>query len=344
MKKMDILRSVGSMTQIAGFQKLMITEGKGKGNEIIQVRNGSGLLFQIAVDRAFDIGYCEYQGVPISWLSPTGPVAPSYYDKEEREWNRSFEGGLFATCGLTYIGKPNVDQGTALGLHGRISSTPAHVLATEAFWEGDEYWLSFKGELRESSALTENVKLERTIRTRFGSNELEITDRVTNEAFQPVEHMILYHFNIGYPLLGGTTQIRLPDARRRWIAGDGPIKDWERFEPPQDDFMPTVMLHELANIQEGRANAVIENQIEHNGRTKRLKVGLEFDPKALPFLTQWKHAGSGRYVMGIEPSNATTEGRDMHRRLGTLPYLAPGETKEYRLKLSLELAEGEATP
>ncbi|HZG85406.1 aldose 1-epimerase family protein [Paenibacillus sp.] len=319
----------------------MITEGKGKGNEIIQVRNGSGLMFQIAVDRAFDIGYCEFQGVPVSWLSPTGPVAPSYYDKEEREWNRSFEGGLFATCGLTYMGKPSVDQGQALGLHGRISSTPAHVLATEASWQGEEYWLSFKGEVRESSAIGENVKLERTIRTRLGSNEIEVTDRVTNEAFQPVEHMVLYHFNFGYPLLSETAHIRLPDARRRWIAGDGPTDGWERFEPPQNDFMPTVMLHELADSQEDSASVVIENLIEHNGRNKRISVRLEFDPTALPFLTQWKHAGSGRYVMGIEPSNATTEGRETHRRLGTLPYLEPGETKEYRLKFSIELEEGD---
>lgn len=339
-RKIDWLRRTGSMHQVAGFQKVTIAEGKGKGNEIIQVRNGSGLTFHISVDRAFDISLCEFQGIPIHWASPTGPVAPAYYDKDGREWNRSFEGGLLTTCGLTSMGKPSVDQGVPFGQHGRISSTPAHVLSAQAAWEGDEYELLFRGVVRESSALAENVTLERTIRTRMGSNAIEIVDRITNEAFQPVEHMLLYHFNFGYPLISETASILIPDARRRWIAGSGPVAHWDRFDEPTDDAEPTVMLHELAGSPESRVNVFIENKVLQNGTIKRLKAALGFDPEALPCLTQWKHAGSGRYVMGIEPCNVSTEGRGAHRESGTLPFLAPLETKEYRLQLAFELLEG----
>ncbi len=335
----SILRRIGSMQQIAGFQKLMITEGKGKGNELIQVRNGSGLLFQIAVDRAFDISLCEFQGIPISWLSPTGPVAPYYYDKEGSEWNRSFEGGLLATCGLTYMGKPNLDQGVHLGQHGRISSTPGQLLRSEAYWEGNAYSLVLKGMIRESSALQEHLTLERTIQTKWGSNSIEITDRITNEGFQPVEHMMLYHFNFGYPLLSESTRIDIPDAHRRWIKGEGPIEGWERFDAPQDHINPTVMLHELNRTGDEPARIQIANRIQHNGSMKQLAVQLEFDASALPYLTQWKHSGAGRYVMGIEPCNITTEGRAFHRSAGTLPFLEPGESKVYRLKLHFELQD-----
>ena len=72
-----------------------------------------------------DIGLCEYQGIPIAFRSATGESFPSFFEAQGTEWLRNFGGGLLVTCGLTYLGAPNNDQGEELGLHGHISNLPA---------------------------------------------------------------------------------------------------------------------------------------------------------------------------------------------------------------------------
>ncbi|MBA2939177.1 aldose 1-epimerase family protein [Paenibacillus sp. CGMCC 1.16610] len=328
--KESLLAHMPDIRQLAGFERMELLQGKGRGNEVIQVRNGSGLQFQIAVSRSFDIGMCELYGISLAWLSQNGPVAPFYYEREE--WNRSFEGGLLATCGLTTMGKPSVDEGQVYGPHGRISSIPAELLQSEGRWnDSGQYELIFRGRVRESSATGENLVLERTIVTRLGENRLEITDSVTNESQRPVAHLMMHHFNLGFPLIGENCAIDIPDGPKRWINGQGATDSWSSYPAPLENGQPSVMAHE--NVQEdhkeGTVQVRISNKIVHNGEEKRLVVGIRYDKKASPVLTQWKHPGKGVYVLGIEPGNATTEGRAVHRARGTLPVLAPGERKTY---------------
>jgi hypothetical protein len=339
-KKAQLLEQLGDVRQVCGFQRMELLEGKGKGNEIIQVRNGSGLQFQINVSRGFDIGLCEFYGIPISWISHTGPVSPYYYDKEGTEWNRSFEGGLLATCGLTYMGKPGWDLGKPLGQHGRISSTPAELLQTEGRWMEERYELIFRAKIRESKALEENIVSERTIATSLGDNRIFITDRITNESFAPVEHMVMYHYNFGYPVIGSDCRIEIPQSKKRWIIGEGPIEGSDRYSEPIADASPTVMLHEeLQSDDEDMIHVSIANNVVHNNKHKRLFVKLSYPKASCSYLTQWKYPAKGTYVMGIEPCNSTTEGRSIHRERGTLPFLQPGETKQYSFSLEFQLQE-----
>ncbi|HEY4386167.1 MAG TPA: aldose 1-epimerase family protein [Ktedonobacteraceae bacterium] len=335
----ELRQRIGNIRQIAGYQRVQLQEGRGKGNEVLLVRNGSGLSFQISLSRAFDIGLCELYGIPISWMSAAGPVSPHFYEKDGREWSRSFEGGLLATCGLTYMGKPNVDEGEALGLHGRISSTPAELLRSETVQTNDGYACEFRGRVRQSSASGENIALLRTIRTIPGSNRISIVDEITNEAFKPVEHMVLYHFNFGFPLVSETCHISIPEAQRRqWIQGNGPIEGWDRFPEPSDAG-PTVLLHEGVQDEHGRVQLAVENQIIFNGQKKRMQVGIRYPHESCPFLTQWRNPASGGYVLGLEPGNASTEGRATHRQRGTLPRLQAQETRRYEFTLDFSLTD-----
>ena len=51
---------------------------------------------------------------------------------------------------------------------------------------------------------------------------------------------------------------------------------------------------------------------------------------------EWKMAGAGTHVLGIEPANCYVEGRAAERARGTLVTLEPGESRTY--ELSLEVA------
>lgn len=335
----ELLARVGDLRQLAGYQRFTLSEGKGAGNEVIQVRNGSGLQFQISLSRGFDIGHLEYQGVPISWLSQTGPVAPAFYDKEGDEWNRSFEGGMLTTCGLSTMGRPSVDQGMVFGQHGRISSSPAELLQSEGRWTDTGYELIFRGKVREAKALEEHLTLKRTIVTRLGDNRLTITDEVTNEAFRPAAHLILYHFNFGFPLVGETCRIELPESRKRWIKGEAAEGSWAFFDKPDRLAEPTVLAHELLASREETVSVRISNRVKQPGGYRLLTAELRFPAACCPYMTQWKHQRSGAYVLGIEPGNATTEGREVHRQRGTLPHLKPGETRRYTFELIFHLEE-----
>ncbi|MFD0675860.1 MULTISPECIES: aldose 1-epimerase family protein [unclassified Paenibacillus] len=338
--KQSLLEHVSDIRQIAGFQRMELIQGKGKGNEVIQVRNGSGLQFQISVSRAFDIGMCEFYGIPIAWMSQIGPVSPFSYEKEN--WNHSFEGGLLATCGLTTMGKPSVDEGKAFGPHGRISSTAGELLQAEGRWNGGQYELIFRGLVRECAVNGENIAMERTIVTRLGENRIYITDKVTNESFQPVEHLMMHHFNFGFPLIGETCSISIPPGPKRWINGEGATDGWSGFSAPTENGQPTVMLHEDVKADTGNGNVQVQisNKVMHNGQECNLALKLDYDKAASPCLTQWKHPGKGVYVLGIEPGNASTEGRAVHRSRGTLPMMAPGEQKTYSFCIEVNLTHG----
>ncbi|BCL79014.1 DUF4432 domain-containing protein [Ktedonobacteria bacterium brp13] len=335
----DLRQRVGDLRQIAGYQRVQLQEGRGRGNELLLVRNGSGLSFQISISRAFDIGLCEIYGIPISWLSATGPVAPQFYEKDGREWNRSFEGGLLATGGLTYMGKPNVDEGESLGLHGRISATPAELLRSETIQANDTYELIFQGRVRQASAIGENIILTRTIRTTMGTNRIGIVDEITNESFSPVDHMILYHFNLGFPLISKTCRIHIPEAQtRRWIQGDGPVEGWDHFKEPSST-APTVLLHEGIQGENGWVQVSVENEVLLNNKEQTLRVNFCYPREACPFLSQWQNSTKGEYVLALEPGNTSTEGRAVHRERGTLPRLQPQETRRYEFFVDFSLLD-----
>ena len=71
-----------------------------------------------------------------------------------------------------------------------------------------------------------------------------------------------------------------------------------------------------------------------------LAVGLRFNKKQLPWLTNWQHWGQGEYVTAIEPGTNPPIGQAQAREQSLLIQLAPGEARTYDLKI--EVMENEA--
>jgi hypothetical protein len=81
-----------------------------------------------------DIAWAEFKGEPVSFISKTGVSTPAYFEENGFGFLRNFTYGLLTTCGLTYMGAPCVDEGTQLGLHGRISNIPADDVSVYQEW------------------------------------------------------------------------------------------------------------------------------------------------------------------------------------------------------------------
>ncbi len=68
----ELLRRVGRLDQVAGVRLLTLVDGGARGVRVLEFRTGSGFVFDVLVDRAFDIGRCELRGMPLAWTSAVG--------------------------------------------------------------------------------------------------------------------------------------------------------------------------------------------------------------------------------------------------------------------------------
>ena len=124
----ELAERTGSLAQVAGVELLELADGPERGVRVLEFRTGSGLSFQVAVERGFDLLSADYRGIPIGWRSPVGPRHPALASVEDsRGWGflRSFT-GLLATCGLDHALAPATASAATLHLPGhRRARLPA---------------------------------------------------------------------------------------------------------------------------------------------------------------------------------------------------------------------------
>ncbi|GBF76525.1 DUF4432 domain-containing protein [Paenibacillus sp. 598K] len=332
---------VGRLGQIGGVRRMRLTEGKEAGTEIIEVRTGAGLAFEITPDKGMDISLAQLWGVPLSWQSANGDVHPMHYESGGTDWLRTASGGLLMTCGLSHAGSPSVDETGSYGLHGRVHHTPARQVSVREAWEGDELDWSVSGVVEETAIFGSKLRLIREISGRLGDNRIHISDRVENIGFQPAVHMMLYHFNFGFPLLGPDTCIELPEAEREVRGGaDDMLAQADNWQEPDAAIAETVYYHRVrqsaADDERMTETRIVNPAFPVADQRRSLAVSLRWSSDTLPLLVQWRMPGAGEHVLGLEPSNCRVEGREAQRSHEGLPMLQPGESIAYRLELNVD--------
>jgi len=332
----EIERHIGRIDQIGGLKHYRLQTGSGRDVDQIQVRTGAGLSYYVNVSRGMDISLAEYCGTPLTWQSPNGDIHPSFWKAGKTDWLETAVGGLLMTCGLTQVGSPCQDVDEELSLHGDAHQLAAKLLQCEGEWIDDDYSMTTKGRIRQSRIFGENITLTRTLHSKLGENTILINDIVRNDGFQRTPHMLLYHFNFGFPLLTEKTQLQLPSkkvtVRDQVTQPDG----YNRWQKPGKDFSEIVYYHEdMVTLDDWAEATIHQPEFPVGNEIKPLTVRLAWDTKTLPGLVQWKMPGEGTYVLGIEPANCHVEGRIAEREMGTLHYLEAGESKSYHLVLEV---------
>lgn len=336
-KRRSLEARVGRIDQVGGLRCFQSLDGPGSGAEQIEVRTGGGLSYSILPSRGMDIGLAEFASLPLCWLSPNGDIHPAFYDSRGTGWLRTAFGGLLTTCGLSQVGQVGVNDEAELGLHGRAHHTPSRQVSMESHWEGDEYSMVVQGKVEEASIFGHHLCLTRRITSWLGKNEIDIRDTVENAGFEPAPHMLLYHFNFGFPLLDADTKIKLPSGkvipREPALPMDG-LGDWH---PPEAGFKEQVYYHENLSTEEDGTATVIVHKPKMPLLDRPLEVAVSWNTKHLPLMVQWKMHGEGTHVLGIEPANCHVEGRAAERVRGSLVMLAPGQAIDYHLNISIHL-------
>ena len=194
---MKVSPYIGHPSQLCGVEEVRLAGGRGDGMRFLQLRNAAGLEMTISADRCADISRLIFKGDNMGYFSPNGYVAPSYYDDRGAGFLKSFTAGFLTTCGLTAVGSPCTDNGEDLPLHGTIGNTPCERI----WWDEDDENIYIHAIVNDSGIFARKLRMKRTITVGRTESRFTITDTIENQGDAETPLMIMYHMNMGYPLL-----------------------------------------------------------------------------------------------------------------------------------------------
>lgn len=295
---------INNTEQIAYVRRYVMTDGAAVGLKVTEVNNGV-LRFLLNESKALDIMQLWHNGVNISYLSKNP------FTKRETDFLKRFEGGMLYTCGIDVIGGQEGYEN-----HGSLHNIPALVTRCEC----DAKKICVEATIRDSELFGKNLVLKRKITTEINSDVVTLRDTLVNESYRDEQYSILYHTNIGYPMLDEGVKI-VADVdkitpRNDWAAQN--INTAFEIEAPQDNKEETCYLLKLAA-------PVISVVNEKLGR----KFTLEYSGETLPEFVEWKSMACGDYALGLEPSTSRPDDEFRTCTIGR------GESKQFIIELKV---------
>ena len=296
---------VSNRLQIACVRRYTVTNGAESGLDIIDCDNGK-LRFLINVSKACDIMQLFHEGQNISFISKNG------FSKRETPFINRFEGGMVYTCGLDSIGGRDGYE-----LHGSLHNIPAEIIRAEL--TDDE--IVVEAEVKDSALFGKNLVLKRKISSKIGSESLLIEDKLINRGFCDEDYCVLYHVNIGYPMLDDDGQI-FTDVKQ-----SKPRTCWAE----KNDSDKYITSNPIVG-QEETCYFLKLNKPEISYFNKKLnkKFTLTYSQETLPNFVLWKSMACGDYALGIEPSTSELDENFAYKKIKA------GEVISFNLQLKVQ--------
>lgn len=294
-----------------------IRQGDGRTLACHEVMLPNRLAATVLWDRCMDIGRLSYMGIPLCYIGKPGEQEDVSGAFEQR-----FSGGMLYTCGLLNVGPGDRDQ----PVHGRIHLKSAALRGVSL----EEGALVLTGEMREAALFGENLVLKRRLVFPLDKSEVRVLDTIINQTPYPQPYMLLYHMNLGYPMLSEHLKLFLPDGTQTQAAtahAQAHLGELAEFSPPDKDFEEQDF-HHILPAPDGYCGLRAENTALGIG------LGLRYRADTLPLLVQWRCLKSGDYVLGLEPSNNRVAGRVQALKENCLPVLAPFQSVTTEVILS----------
>ena len=295
---------ISNLIEVASLRRYTLTEGSERGLEVIDCDNGR-IRFLLNVSKACDVMQLYHRGVNVSFVSKNG------FSPRELPFLDRFEGGMLYTCGLDSVGGRD-----GFEIHGSLHNNPARITRAECTKEG----IFVEAVVKSTSLFGKNLTLIRKIESKIGADTLSIKDTVQNDGFSSENYALLYHINIGYPMLDEGARVLLAEKectpRTPWSA--------ERLETRYfvSDAVPTEEeTCYFLNLKEPKAELINEKL------GKSLSVSYSGD--TLPHFIEWRSMGSGDYALGFEPATTLLDDKFACRTLG------PAEKVEFSIEISV---------
>jgi hypothetical protein len=331
--------------------------GREHGVQLLELNNGK-LRITIVPTRGMGILEVTYplagkesQGRGrLGWQSPvTEIVSPAFINLTVRGglgWLEGFN-EFMCRCGMENIGQPGKDEIVTntgakaevdLTLHGKVANLPARNVELIVDKQ-PPFRIRIRAQVEERMMFGTNLELQTEISTEPGSMEFRIEDRVVNKGSQAQEFQMLYHTNIGKPLLDGGSRFLAPVKRVTPVNAHS-AKDAKTVG---DIAGPTPGIIEQAYFlvpiagNDGNSLALVHNKAKDQGLSMRWSV------KQLPYLTLWKNTAAVEdgYVIGVEPGTSFPNTRRLERKAGRVPTLAGGRSHMMAIDFAVHLGAGE---
>lgn len=321
--KLDALKRVGNIEQLAGVRLAKLADGSGQGVTVAEFHNAAGLRFTVSPDRCMDLFDFSYKGINFSFLSRNGMRSPMSYTALKGEFAQQWSGGMLSTCGLDNVGG-HCENGAIYPTHGRISATPAEKFGYSARWDGDEYILEATGEVHEARLFGSHLSLSRHISTTLNGKSVRISDTISNLDAADEPFMLLYHCNFGHPLLNENCRVFTSQAKYQPL--NALSTDPAHMLPPIDGRDEELY---LAHAETKRAYALLYNP------DLELAGYVAFDTEHLPRFLEWKRMKSHDYVLALEPCNTWAIDRNTAAAQNKLAVLKAYESIETGVEIGV---------
>jgi Domain of unknown function (DUF4432) len=329
--------------QVVGAELLTILDGEGVGQRIIRVRNGE-LDAEILVDRGFDISRIIYRGVPVHWTSPAGnrnanSFTPSAINPDGWGWLRSWPGGFLSTIGIDHVGGPRNTPNRHLHpavteerrfTGGFISLNSSSIEKIETDWEKGV--ITVQALVRQAAAFAEQLEMRRTLTFHFGEPSFNLRDEVYNRGYVSEAVQVLYHVNLGWPLVAPGTTLKK--------SAENLIECIDSAKSDDPLVMPNPKENEVERVWDWDASGGMqfaELTSPSIGSRGKMKFKIEWDGKQLPHFMHWRNACETLYVQGLEPATAGLQPRESDKsKAGPSPMLHKGESRVFNLNFSFD--------
>lgn len=322
------------------IRKWTLHGGKQEGVDLLEINNGA-MRTVICPTRGMGIIGAEIGDIRLGWDSPVKEIVhPCFINLLGRGglgWLEGFNEWI-VRCGLENAGAPGKDKfinnvgdeaEMDLTLHGRIANIPASEV--EVIVERQEpYTIRVIGHVYERLFYGPKLELVTEISTTPGSNILTVSDTVINHGGANQEFQLLYHINIGRPILEKGARFIAPlqtvTPINQRAAND--VENYNIYPAPTPGYIEKVYCLVPYSDREGNTVAMIKNA----GGTRALSV--RYSTRELPYLTLWKCANIEEegYVTGIEPATGFPYNRKIERRYGRVPVLAPQQMRNFTIQ------------
>ena len=281
---------ISNFQQVASVRRYTLTEGREKGLDVLDCDNGK-IRFLLNVSKACDIMQLYHEGQNMSFVSKNG------FTKRETPFLRRFEGGMLYTCGLDSVGGREGYE-----LHGTLHNIPAEIIRAEC----NESGIVVETIIRDTVLFGQNLVMKRRVFTEIASDSVSVEDTLFNEGYKAEEYCLLYHINVGYPMLDNgakvVADVESCTPRTAWA------KQNETTMYAMNDAVPnqeeTCYFLKLSKPEIALVNEKIGK-----------KFTVSYSGDTLTHFVEWKSMASGDYALGLEPCTTELDDRFAYKTI-----------------------------
>jgi hypothetical protein len=281
---------ISNFQQVASIRRYTLSEGREKGLDVLDCDNGK-IRFLLNVSKACDIMQLYHEGQNMSFVSKNG------FTKREIPFLRRFEGGMLYTCGLDSVGGREGYE-----LHGTLHNIPAEIIRAEC----NENGITVEAIIRDTALFGKNLVLKRKIFTAIGGDSVTLEDTLVIEGYKTEEYCLLYHINVGYPMLDNGAKV---------------VADVESYTPrtawaKQNEATMYAMNDAVPNQEEACYFLKLSKpEIALVNEKIGKKFTVSYSGDTLTHFVEWKSMASGDYALGLEPCTTELDDRFAYKTI-----------------------------